>query len=84
MFRQLKGEKFLSGGDETAEFQPGAPVTGLSCIQYNNLFPNYRRNEDEAKYLFLNYRRNEGEAKYSFLNYRRNEDEAKYSFLNYR
>jgi hypothetical protein len=36
------------------------------------------------KDLFLNYLRNEDEAKYSFLNYLRNEDEAKYSFLNYR
>jgi hypothetical protein len=35
------------------------------------LFLNYRRNEDEGKYLFLNYRRNEDEAKYSFLNYQR-------------
>jgi hypothetical protein len=41
------------------------------------LFLNYRRNEDEAKYLLLNYRRNEDEAKYLLLNYRRNEDEAK-------
>jgi hypothetical protein len=48
------------------------------------LFLNYRRNEDEAKYLFLNYRRNEDEAKYLFLNYRRNEDKANYFFLNYR
>jgi hypothetical protein len=33
------------------------------------LFLNYRRNEDEAKYLFLNYRRKEDEAKYSLLDY---------------
>ena len=48
------------------------------------LFLNCRRNEDEANYLFLNYRRNEDEAKFLFPNYRRNEDEAKYLFLNYR
>jgi hypothetical protein len=34
------------------------------------LFLNYRRNEDEAKYLFLNYQKNEDEAKYLFLNWR--------------
>ncbi len=54
----------------------------LSKRIYSSL--NYRRNEDEAKYLFLNFPRKEEEAKYLFLNYRRNGDEAKYLFLNYR
>ncbi len=48
------------------------------------MFPNYRRNKDEAKCLLLNYLRNEDEAKFLFLNYLGNEGEAKYSFLNYR
>jgi hypothetical protein len=49
-----------------------------------NLFLNYRRKKDEAKYLFLNYLRNKDKAKYLLLNYRRNEDEAKFLFPNYR
>ncbi len=56
MVRQLKGEKFLPGRDETAEFQPGAPVTGLSCIQSNNYVP-YRTGTyvTDVSYLFYFY-----------------------------
>ncbi len=59
------------------------PNYGRNEDEAKCLFLNYRRKEDEAKYFFLNYRRKEDEAKYLLHNYRRNKDEAKYSFLNY-